>query len=154
MNKLVAVLILCVFFACRSGALSVPKSPFYERSMALISTPDLNHTAPATISPYPNAPINLAAKMDIDPRFRRAWYDNGGGERDPAKVGLGLTIAGSILAAIGTTMIIVNANAVEHQAPGGTAGGYHYEYDFFGGLLIAGGLGMLIPGIILLCRKN
>jgi hypothetical protein len=153
MNRVLALLVLFMAIGCGSADSFVPKSAFYQRAMAAIPTPDLNQTAEATTSVHPYVTFSLTSKIDTDPRFPKHWYSSGR-ESNPKSVGLGLTIAGSILVALGTGLIIANANAKYYQSSAGPAGGPHLEADILGVLLIAGGTGMLVPGIILLCRKN
>ena len=143
------MLALCPLLASGSHALTIHKPSFYDRAMSAISTPELYK--PAADAPAQQPWNGLNDNLSTDPRFRRPWYD-GGRKADPKKVGIGLTIAGSVTTALAAALMISNANAKTYQGQYGTAGGPNLGTYILGALLGAIGLGMLIPGIILISR--
>jgi len=149
MRRCTILILVLMILALRGSARSQGPGNFYERSLAAISTPVL-HPREHQGETYPPGKRSVHLQIE-DPRFHRPPW--GGRSADPKKVGLGLTIAGTAVGALGAVIIIANANKPDRVGPGGLSKGHHVEYDIIGGLLILLGVGMLIPGIIMLFKN-
>jgi len=110
--------------------------------MAAIHTP-----VPGEVEQAPLPPVNLAQEPPPAGDPERHWRRHAMDESRKASIGLGLIIAGAICFAAGIYILAAYGNEYDKND---FFGGLGYAIVWAGGLVLsAGGIGMLIPGIIL-----
>jgi hypothetical protein len=138
-----ALMLLLLFMAINLPAFAAAKykPAFYDRAMAAIHTP-----MPGEVAQAPLPPINVALEMhagDPERRWRRQLSPT-----DKANMGLGLIVGGALCLAPGIYFLA-------KYYKGDDVDIFDLDAMFLnvlGVLLTGGGLGMLIPGIVLRLR--
>jgi hypothetical protein len=155
MRKIMLITAICLHVVFSSAAGPSQPSLQYEHVSGFIHTPVLELSAGHEIQKsesFAFQKLDFSSNSAQGSLLKGSW--NAAYSADPLKAGIGLTIVGSILTVFGAALII--GGTQQHSYT--NASGYHKRdptlYYLVGAVAGAGGLAMLIPGVVLISRHR